>query len=596
MNEGVYEPLSRYRDEFRQKFHDLAGAAFTALKNESGVDAAANAATIRDLKRILARIRSLESKKALHSVLTFLTALWVAGAVIFTFIQFVDLKYRVGKENDYILWSILALFSAVLATCLLFFKLLPAIRRIGEKLDFLRDAANAKEKTAWEQMAPLNALYSWELIPYLMSQTVPLLEFDSVFHEGRLRELEEKFDLPASFNEQKSVVEALSGTIIGNPFVLATLRRQEWGEETYTGYLEISWTETYRDADGRTQTRLRTQLLSASVTKPIPVFIDENQLLYGNETAPDLLFSRIPSELSGEKRGFFHSWAKKRRLKSLKKFAQDLTDDSNFTMMSNEEFEVLFHAKDRSDEIQFRVLFTALAQQQMVNLLNDGKIGFGDDFSFAKMRKLNIISPDHLQSISLSCDPAQFHNMDLAAAEKFFMERSESFFKHLYFSFAPLLAIPAYQNIRPWDSLYAPYQNISSYWEHESIANFLGEKRFAHPSSRTKNILKTASRSLEEDSTRILDVTAYGFRTVTHVEYVSVFGGDGRFHSVPVEWDEYLPVEQTSQMAVYGGDSPNGPPASEDYQRKMEELSRKVGYGDLIVRRRLIGVFLGKCN
>lgn len=590
----IYEPLSRYKSEFRQKFHDLAKSTFDFIKKESGVDAALNAATIKDLKKILSRITSLENKKYLHTIVTFIAGIWVAGSIIFAFIQFFDPQSRVGKENEYILWSIVALLSAALAAFLLFFKLLPAIKSINKRLLFLRDAARAKEKTAWEQMAPLNALYSWEILPYLIAKTVPLLELDPIFHEGRLMELQEKFDLSPSFNENKSVVEALSGSIAGNPFVLTTLRRQEWGEETYTGYLEITWTETYRDSDGKLRTAVRTQTLSASVTKPKPLFIDENQLLYGNETAPDLFFTRVPSELSGGEGGFFHRWRKARKLRKLKKFAQDLTDDSNFTMMSNEEFEVLFHAKDRTDEVQFRLLFTALAQQQMVNLLNDKAIGFGDDFTFAKLKKMNIVSPDHLQKISLSCDPAQFHNMDLAAAEKFFMERCESYFRHFYFTFAPLLVIPAYQNIRPWDSIYEPYKNMTSFWEQECLVNFWGEKRFAHPLSETGNILKATPLETGEDGTKIVGITSYGFKTILHTDYIPVFGGDGKFHSVPVDWYEYIPVEQSSRIALYGGETPDGTLSPETHRNLMENLSAQYSPEYLVSRKNLIGVFLGE--
>ena len=58
-------------------------------------------------------------------------------------------------------------------------------------------------------------------------------------------------------------------------------------------------------------------------------------------------------------------------------------------MMANRAFEVLFHAVDRDHPIQFRLLFTPLAQEQTVKLLRDREIGYGDDFAFRKSRMMN---------------------------------------------------------------------------------------------------------------------------------------------------------------------------------------------------------------
>ena len=50
-------------------------------------------------------------------------------------------------------------------------------------------------------------------------------------------------------------------------------------------------------------------------------------------------------------------------------------------------------------------------------------------------------------------------------------------------------------------------------------------------------------------------MTACGYRGEDRLDYVSVFGGDGEWHEVPVEWVEYLPVERTSPMTVAEGRS-----------------------------------------
>ena len=55
MIQDVYEPLSRYRDEFEQKFSRLAAEKFEELSRASGVDIEAN-------RRLVAEIRKLESQ------------------------------------------------------------------------------------------------------------------------------------------------------------------------------------------------------------------------------------------------------------------------------------------------------------------------------------------------------------------------------------------------------------------------------------------------------------------------------------------------------------------------------------------------------
>jgi hypothetical protein len=37
-------------------------------------------------------------------------------------------------------------------------------------------------------------------------------------------------------------------------------------------------------------------------------------------------------------------------------------------------------------------------------------------------------------------------------------------------------------------------------------------------------------------------ITAYSYDIEKRVDFVPVYGGDGYFHDVPVEWDEYLPL------------------------------------------------------
>ena len=48
----------------------------------------------------------------------------------------------------------------------------------------------------------------------------------------------------------------------------------------------------------------------------------------------------------------------------------------------------------------------------------------------------------------------------------------------------------------------------------------------------------------------IVSVLASGYRGIGRVTIIPLRGGDGRFHDVPVQWTEYVPVQRSSQMLV----------------------------------------------
>ena len=216
--------------------------------------------------------------------------------------------------------------------------------------------------------------------------------------------------------------------------------------------------------------------------------------------------------------------------------------------MGNREFEALFETRDRSDEVEYRLLFTPLAQKQMLALLKDRTVGYGDDFSFVKAHKINVIRAAHLAEADLDTNPAKFADYDFWSVKTTFLAFCENYFKSTYFALAPLLSIPLYQQTRtPADIYRDVYSRRSSFWEHESLANYLGEPRFRHPLSVTRNILKTQVARRDGD-VATLAVTAHGYRTERRVDVVSVRANNGHHYDVDVEWEEYLPVSQTSEI------------------------------------------------
>ena len=434
--------------------------------------------------------------------------------------------------------------------------LVTVVSGLGKGIERMKARRDAEERTAWAQMEPLNALYTWDLSVNLIEATVPRLEFDPYFSSKRLKDLGRLYGLTDEFNAGRSVLFAQSGVINGNPFVFGEYLEQSWGTETYHGSITISWQERERDERGRTRWVTRFETLTASVTKPAPLYATEKILIYGNDAAPDLTFTHVPSGLDSG--GVFTGLKKMRRLHKLRAFSRNLDDDSQFTMMSNEEFETWFHTPDRNHEVQYRVLFSALAQRQLLALMKDTETGFGDDFTFEKDHKLNRLRPEHLQSADLDTPPERYRDYDLDRAEATFRNFNETDYRDLYFSLAPLMAIPAYQQTRTHEDIWKIRTDAegSSFWEHESLANYYGDRRLGPKGGITQSIFKTAVLR-RRDGVSDVEVTAHAFRGVKHVEHCSVFGGDGKWHDVPVEWTEYVPVERRSVMVVAEEDLPH---------------------------------------
>ena len=540
MIEDVYEPLARYRDEFRKQFATLAREKFKELTERSGVDVKANRALVAEIKKLQREADSASTKKSCYG---WLMAVGFVGAVA----ALIGAVATDGTDSETHGLCILG----IVAGLALGIAMIPLFNAVAKLFASLESKIAANKGLAWNQMEPLNRLYTWDIPVKLIEATVPRLAFDPYFTAERLASLHGQFGWNDSFNDGKSIIFAQSGVINGNPFVFGHYLDMEWGEETYEGTKEISWTEWEEDENGRSRPVRRYETLHAHVTKPKPVYSEQKVLIYGNDAAPALSFTREPSGLTGNEGGLWSSIRKKWRLSRLKAHSRNLDDDSNFTLMSNHEFETWFHAKDRDNEVEFRLLFTPVAQTQMLNLMKDTKVGYGDDFTFVKRRKVNLLFSQHLTEATIDTDPSRFHSWDYDAALTFFVQFNERYFKDAYFALAPLLAIPLYQQTRTHEEIWKGIADgrASAFWEHESVANYHGEDKFAHPSCITRSILKTQVIE-REDGESTIAVTAHGYRGEERVEYKEVYGGDGKWHEVPVTWKEYLPVQRTSSMGI----------------------------------------------
>lgn len=528
--------MDEYVNTFAPRFRQVAKDTFAQLSKEAGVDINANRQTCKQLYKAQGDLKSVKSKLCWT---IFLCVVMWGGAIGGGIAIF-------NMYDSFEPWEIVLIAIGIAtALLLLFWKIQPLIKRLKSERNGLIEKTTKLEKEAWQQMAPLNRLYDWDILTHMMTQTVPKLEFDSYFTTQRLADLQEVYGWDGTFNQERSVIYSHSGLINGNPFVLCRTRKMEMGTKTYYGHKTIYWTTRERGSNGKMHTVRHSETLTASVTAPYPGYYEKTRLIYGNTAAPDLKFYRKQSGLANCEGSLSYRWQRRK----LRKKSRDLTNN-DFAMMTNEEFEVAFDTSNRNSNQQYALLFTPLAQANMLKLLKDNSASYGDDFDFEKNCMINTILPDHIQSIDLDMNPHQYQNFDYDKAEKDFYDINAQYFRAIYFCFAPLLCVPMYQQIRSQENIYGrDMQRHSAFWEHEALANFWGQDHFKHPQCVTDCILKTKKEQTSGDSSSVT-VYAYGYRVEQRISYITKWGGDGRTHQVPVYWDEYLPVTGKRRMDI----------------------------------------------
>ena len=509
----IFNPLEEFDSKFKQLHLDNTSKYFDELAKRSGVNIEENRATVRQydtLKESLAKL-----KKKLN------------------------------------LWRFLRVLMCItlILIPLVIIKTTPKIRALRDEIAQSGKKAEELLALAHRQMAPLNSLFTDRDALNIIESTIPLISFAPCFSVDQEKDMAINYDFCDNNNLEQSTVDVLAGHYNENPFLFENKLVHKMGVEMYHGYKTIYWTERYRGSDGKTHTRTRSETLHATVTKPKPFYSTQILLNYCAQGGPELCFTRDATHLEEKSEKEIDRYVKKGEKKLKKLTDQAIKENKDFVSMSNSDFEVLFDALDRNDEVQFRTLFTPLAQTNMVDLIRS-KSGFGDDFNFIKQKRTNKIISQHSQGRAVTLLPSAFVSYSFDTVKQNFTDKNAEYFKAVYFDFAPLWAIPMYQE-RPVHSL-NPIPDLAqkySYKECEALSNKINVKYVAHPETKTLSILKSSFVRSERDIDEIC-ITAYSYDIIPRVDIVPVHGGDGRWHNVPVPWDDYIPLVANNNFFV----------------------------------------------
>ena len=534
----LLEPSVSYEKVYKERFNSAANELLDALVKRSGLNEEENRKTAQNHRDKKAEAEKIGRKTGwMRFLMILMIVLGVLGAVI-----------GIGCLA---VGTIAAGLPCLCVGVTLFVLALTVIRKRVKALAASRDKLEAEAKqlydTAMAQMMPLLTIFDNNMTYELIRKTLPTLVIDDLFDNRRYDYLAGKYGLPEAPGEEDSTVGVLSGEIVGNPFLFERIFRHKMGMQTYEGTLTIHWTTYSRDSKGHTVAHHHTQVLHAHVRKPKPFYSTLTRLVYGNDAAPDLSFlhERSHCERLNEKQLASHV---KNKMAEIRKQARKNVENG-FTELGNEEFDALFGATDRDNEVQFRLLFTPLAQKNLLHMMKGGS-PYGDDFNFCKRKCLNYVISEHGQKWDIDTDCDRYNSYDIDITRKAFIDYNNDYFRSFFFDMAPLLAVPMYQQNKPREYIYKEsYDRAYTVREAEILANKVGSRQFAHPASNTPAILKTQLVS-SRSGVDTLRVTASSYRTVRRVDFVTVFGRDGRFHSVPVYWYEYIPLSRESEMAI----------------------------------------------
>lgn len=516
----IYKPLEEFNGKYRSRHEELTQQFFDKLVSESGVNIEENRATVLQYN------------------------------------TYKDNLVKLKRKLNWMRFFRVLMIIVIVLIPLVILKMTPKIRALREEIKEAGQKIEELLALAYQQMLPLSSLFTDRDALNLISETVPMLSFDPCFTIRKESDMRTNYDFEGLEDAEQSTVATLSGAYNENPFLFENKIVHTMGTETYYGTKTITWTETYRDSDGHLRSRTRTETLRAQLVKPKPYYNTQVVLNYGSQGAPDLCFSRDATHLEQKSKKAINRMVKSGEKKLKKRTDKAIKENKDFVSMANTDFEVLFDALNRNDEVQFRALFTPLAQTNMVDLILS-KDGYGDDFNFFKVKRMNKILSNHSQGrpINLTADMYTSYSFDIIKEN--FIGKNTEFFKAVYFDFAPLFAIPAYQE-RPVHSL-KPIPDMTQLYsmkESEVLANSVDREYLVHPQTKTQAILKTQYLR-SSDKTDETKVTAYSYDIEKRLEYVSVRGGDGHLHNVPVEWDEYLPLQAENNFCITEYDAKN---------------------------------------
>ena len=538
------EPRKYYDHYLKQAHFDNTNAYFEELTKKSGVDVEANHITM-DKYRKEAEVLNALNKKLGHArgLIGFMIFLMIIGFVAGIILIIV------GAISKPVSGLFIGIGGGALAIGI--FALIFWLAYLRKRKNAIQAKVNAQQKVvdklkdeATIQMAPLNALFNANMSTEICNKTAPLIHFDECLSDSVEERIVNQFNTNLDDSEDHSTLVVQSGDINTNPFILRQYLGMKMEPHIYTGTLIITYTRRVSDGNGGSRTVTVTQTLTAHVTRPEPKYSVNTELQYYSDAAPNLSFTREPCGMSGMSEKEINKITDKRDKEESKKAEKALKQGKSYTKFANSKFEAYFNASNRDNELEYRMLFTPLAQTNYI-YNNAQTKPFSDDIYFMKNKMQNIIVSNHDIDRDYSGGENNYYHFDYEQIKKNFVSYNTSFFEGIYFDMIPLLSIPLYHQHQ--SAKYITERNKKSqisFYEAEVLANKFEPKLFKPEGCDTEVILKV-NRNGDN-----LSVKSFGYHADPRTDFIPTLGGDGKMHLVPVHYFEYLPVTGNNLISL----------------------------------------------
>ncbi|MCD8203654.1 MAG: hypothetical protein LUB56_00815 [Coprobacillus sp.] len=535
----ILEPLDEFRDKYRPAVKQKAREYFNSLVNSSDISPEKNREDTKEYESIKNKLNlesyQLEKTRALR---VFMVVLITLGAIML-----VTGAILIGVTKMLILPIVfMVIGAALILTGALEYSFPLKIKFYSLSQHVNQTAEDEKRMFAslHRKISKITKEFDYDLPLRFISEVIPSIKLDPTFSDETMRFLDQKYNILSNHDINSSFKYILPGTINGNPFLYNKNISMFMGTKIYTGSIIIFWDEEETDSDGNTYTVHESETLTASVERPYPYYSDEVSLVYFSDAAPHLIFTRDVKNAS-------ESRQEERRLQ---RYATQATKNGEaFTPLSNTRFETMFHAWDRNNEVEFRLLFTPLAQENILKQLDSSDDHF--QYQFIKNEKMNTIIDPATQSIDLFMDDSLWEKTySLDTLENTFVDYIDSYFTSFYYSLLPILSIPLYQQYHPepYKEIETTYPNYSPF-KYEELVNSI-PFTILRPRQCDTDLINKPVFIRKIGKLDYIRIDTYAYYSVDKTDYISVYGGDGEWHDVPVDYKEYYPSENVTYAYV----------------------------------------------
>lgn len=560
--EKLLEPIESYRNCFKDEYKEKAKELLDNLVEQSKIDISQNKKDVEDLNHQgekLANLKkeksSLERKSKVFKILFIIIIIYGIYLAINTYkkIGYDSVYYEISKISILFSYYVKEIIQIILIplicgfTYKYVFKRLPAIiLEMKHKITSLDEIYEKKLRECLEQTRKLTSLFDRSIPNRLITDVIPSVHLDDYFELRRYGDLTINYGLRNRMNEDQSSIDLVSGDVLGNSFLISKSFAKQMLKQSYHGTRTVSYEVSYTDSDGNQRYETVTETLHATIYKPKPDYYKYITLIYGNDAADRLTFTRKPHQVHTFGSLKMKMFMNKQRRAIKKRSHKAIMKGGSFVEMANEEFEALFNALDRTDENGFRLLFTPIAQRNMIKLLKDKE--FGDTFTFKKDHKLNEIINHQDWEISLKND--DFDSPSFEVIKDRYLRYLTNYFDQFYRLFLPILSIPVLHQHKAESYIYEDEfsYNFNPYMS-EMMANEFSQKTFRHPESITPSILKTKTLKSSENKD-LVEVTSHSYKGEERIDFIPVKAGNHKYYDVPVPWIEYIPITNVREMVL----------------------------------------------